>query len=124
MINIIYTKPSDMRYSTIGDYYDAIGGGEVYQVADLGSNDMNFLVAIHELIESHICRKRGIKEPDIMTWDLAHAESDDPGSEPGCIYGKEHKFAEKVEYMVMEELGISKESYEAALEAVIPLLPE
>lgn len=123
MINIIYTKPSDMRYSTIGDYFDVVGG-EVYQVADLGNNDMNFLVALHELIESHICKKRGINEPDILAWDLAHPESDDPGNEPGCIYGKEHKFAEKVEYMVLEELGITKEDYEAALEKVIPLLPE
>lgn len=124
MINIIYKNPKDMRYPTIGDFFHTECGAEQYEVANLGNNDMNFLVALHELVESHICRKRGISEPDIKAYDMAHPESDDPGGLPDCIYRKEHQFAEKIEYMVMKELGIKKEQYKKALDAVIQWLPE
>jgi hypothetical protein len=110
------------RYETVGDYWDDEGGVHV-RVSDVGNQDYEFLVAIHELIEQHLCRKRGIPEPEILAFDRAfEAEraagkwtDEEPGCDPRAPYRKEHLFAEVVERLVAQELGIDFDTYETAL---------
>jgi hypothetical protein len=54
--------PSLMRYVTTGDW-EIMGDLVSITVADYGMRDNNaFLVALHELVESFVCIKDGIKE--------------------------------------------------------------
>ena len=116
---VIETIPlHQQRYPTLGDYWvDAEGVQRVF-VSELGNPYMEFLVALHELIELTLCEKRGIPEPDIKAWDEAHPVSTNPGSEPGAPYFAEHKFAEKIEYSMAGELGIGWGDYEESCMAL------
>jgi hypothetical protein len=108
----------EQRYSTIGDYWED-GDTTHYRISELGNQYYETLILIHELVEWLLCQKKGIAEPDIKKWDEDHPDSDDPGSEPGCIYGDEHKFAELIENMICYKLGISWDDYNKALDSYI-----
>ena len=57
------------RYDTIGDYwYDKKSVLQV-RVTEMDKRS-EFLVLIHELIEQFLTEERGIKEEDIMNFDL------------------------------------------------------
>lgn len=141
MLNITaQTIPhSEQRYDTVGDYWrteitDEYHDGTVekhelldLRVSDLGNEDYEFLVLIHELIEEHLTRRRGIPEPVIKAFDeqfekeraqgLWTADAE-PGHDPRAPYRKEHLFAEKIELLVGLELGIDWPDYEKAIEAL------
>jgi hypothetical protein len=90
-------------------------------VSDMGNEDYHFLVAIHELIEGHLTRKRGIQEKDIAAFDIAfeskrvEGNTDEPGDDPGAPYKNEHRFAENIERMVAHELGVDWGKYSEAV---------
>jgi hypothetical protein len=62
MINIeIKTIPDKkQRYNTVGDYWIK-DGKEYIRVSDMNNWEYETLIALHELIEATLCRKRGIK---------------------------------------------------------------
>jgi hypothetical protein len=112
----------DQRYPTVGDYFtDERTGIRKLRISDMGNPDYEFLVALHELIESHLCAKHGIAESVITTFDLMfearraagkvplHAE---PGDDPGAPYYHQHGFATLVEKMVARELGVDWNHYD------------
>ena len=108
---------SEQRYVTLGDYY--VDNEELkFVITETGSDVYNKLVLIHELIEELMTSYRGIKEEDILKWDLQNDDSNDPGREEGCPYKQEHIFAEMVERMICCQLGIDWEMYENYLENV------
>lgn len=121
-IYIDTTPHSEQRYPTVGDYWRpsipkyALERLEV-RVSDLGNEDYEFLVAIHELIEEHLTRKRGISEEEITKFDMAYEASrtpesiDEPGDHPDAPYNKEHIFATHIERLVAEELGVDWDAY-------------
>ena len=106
---------SKVRYSTVGDFfYDDKGVLHIW-VADMGDDDMNFLVALHELIEEHLTKKRGITEQQIMNFDMMfederarglHTDDEEPGWDSRAPYKKEHSFAEAMERLMANELGV------------------
>lgn len=125
-----------MRYPTIGDYFrqriiDELYSGAVeaherlfVRIANLGNEDYEFLVAIHELIEEHLARKHGITEQQITDFDLQFEEwraqglvrlCVEPGHDLRCPYRAEHQFAEHIERLVAKELGVDWEAYEKAV---------
>jgi len=64
--------PSLMRYVTTGDW-EIIGDLVSITVADYGMRDENaFLVALHELVESFVCNKDGIKEKRVSDESTQH----------------------------------------------------
>src|SRR2546430_1283650 len=87
------------RYCTVGDYQDAPNGDRAIQVSEMNNSDYEFLVAIHEAIEQHLCLTRGVSEALITSFDKAYELKRLPGdhSEPGdssdAPYRKEHEFA-------------------------------
>jgi hypothetical protein len=104
---VIETKPKNlMRYVTAGDYFEVQKDNVFIDVCEQGNDDANFLISLHELIEWYLTKKRGIKEEDIMDFDLAHPDSLEPGDEKDSIYRREHRFAENIERLVAGELGI------------------
>jgi hypothetical protein len=88
------------------------------------NEDFEFLVYMHELIESHLCRKRGIPEPDIMNFDLNFEENrpkgntDEPGDSPYAPYHKEHLYATKIERTLAKELGVDWDEYEKTVNSL------
>lgn len=107
------------RYETVGDYWYE---GETLEmrVSEM-DDDYVFLVAIHELVESYLCKKRGISVESIDAFDKQFEEDriklnwgDDlePGNDPKAPYKKEHFFAEVIERMVANELKIDWQKYD------------
>jgi hypothetical protein len=68
-----------------------------------------FLIALHELVEAHLCLVRGIPQEEVDAFDLKVSNDNpdvEPGDEWGCPYREEHRFAMIVEHLVAHELGI------------------
>lgn len=110
--NIIPHKAQ--RYDTAGDYIDKGQAVREIFVSFMGNRDYEFLVLLHELIEQHLCLKRGISEESISDFDMSY-KGEDPGSSEKAPYHKEHMFALKIEDLVGTELGIDPVAYEKAL---------
>jgi hypothetical protein len=102
---------ADQRYPTIGDW---VFGGDALTIAvsDTGDPKMNFLIGLHEQIEAMLCLERGIPEPEVMAFDRAHPELDEPGADPRAPYHAEHVFAEQIERLVAARLGVDWTEYE------------
>lgn len=118
---VIKTIPkSEHRYPTVGDYWRDPDGTLQIRVSEMGNKDYEALVALHELIEIILTEKKGIKEPDIMAFDVQfekereeglHGEDDEPGEAPNSPYRKEHVLAECLERVVANELGVIWDEY-------------
>lgn len=106
-----------MRYVTAGDYQEKDGVVEI-KVFEQRNEDWNFLIALHELIEQHLCKKRGITNDQIDRFDFEYEKNRDPddldsepGDAPGCPYAKEHRFAMIMEQAMAHELGVDWNDY-------------
>lgn len=122
---VIDTIPhAAQRYDTIGDYSPDSMGGLHIKVSDLGNPDYEFLVAIHELAEAWLCRKRGISDDEITGFDVAFesarlsGDTSEPGDDPSAPYENEHCIATAVERLMCAALGIKWADYEAACRKV------
>ena len=116
------TIPHDQhRYPTYGDYLIDNKGKSHFMISDIGNEDMEFLCLIHELIEEHLTRRRGITEPTIKAFD-EQFESDGREGEPGeahdSPYRKEHIFAENIERLIALELGVDWAAYGEAVDGL------
>lgn len=123
-IKILTIPAAEQRYDTVGDYWwPSVERLEV-RVSELGNEDFNFLVAVHELIEAYLCKRRGISEPSITAFDIAfevrrekglESAEAEPGNSPTAPYRAEHRIATTIEYLVARELGVSWEEYDNAV---------
>lgn len=124
LVSIKAIPHSEQNYETCGDYATDEFGTLHITVSDFGNDDYAFLVAIHELVEAWLCRKRGISDELITAYDVSRETSRQPGdlSEPGddreCPYRFEHSIATAVERLMCAELGINWFDYEAACQRV------
>lgn len=90
-------------------------------VSDMGNDDYEFLVAIHEMIEAKLCEKAGISDEAITAFDVKFeserkaGDVSEPGDEPTAPYARQHCIATAVERLMCAELGISWFDYEAAV---------
>jgi len=116
-INIGIIPHNEHRYETVGDYWYPSSSKMEVRISDMQNEDYEFLVLMHELIEAHLCRKRGIEEPAIKVFDETFeanrkpGNTDEPGFDPTAPYFKEHCFATFIETQLAEELGIDWEEY-------------
>lgn len=121
--NIVTIPNSKQRYPTVGDYFDEKDTTNVF-ISDMKNEDYEFLVALHEMIECYLTKKRGISEQDITEFDMQferereeglHELEDEPGFAVDAPYLKEHAFATLIERQVADELGIDWEDYERTI---------
>lgn len=120
---VIETIPHDQqRYPTIGDYWWEPDGTLQIRVSDTGNWKYDACVVLHEFLEVHLCKDRGISEPDIMAFDKAFEgnrqpgdDDSEPGDDPKAPYGLEHRFAENLERLFAAELGVNWNQYDADL---------
>ena len=98
--------PSLMRYVTTGDW-EIVGDHVILPVVDYGMREDNaFLVALHELVESFLCIKAGIKEEDVSKFDITNCDLEEPGDSSLAPYHEQHKVATQVEKIVCEAIGL------------------
>ena len=86
-----------------------------FQVMDLGNDDYEFLIFIHELIEWRLTQKHGVAEEDITAFDKKHLDTNEPGYLKEAPYHKEHMAAEAIERIVATLLGVEWNDYEEAI---------
>lgn len=135
-INIKTIPHKAQIYPTVGDwtYKDeqvetnfmgaATGKGLALtvMVSEMGRNDYEFLVAVHELIEAYLCWKCGITDQQVTNFDewfeheRAVGNTDEPGDAVNAPYRHEHFFATTVERMLAHELGVDWQAYEKRIE--------
>ena len=110
------------RYETPGDW---IPGRPARMIASrLNNADFEFLVLFHELIEHELCKKRGIKDREVVAFDKIfeknrekglNGHSEEPGDDPRSPYRREHKFALKLERLMAKQLGVNWKEYNTTL---------
>lgn len=115
------------RYPTVGDWTNSEDMTQRnIAVTEMGNVDYEFLVALHEMIEQHLCLKRGITMQQVDKFDLLfeaerkdgmHGISAEPGDDERAPYRREHRLATMVEQLVAYELGIDWETYQKACAA-------
>lgn len=116
-------KHDHQRYPTVGDYTEA-HGTVMFTISDMGNEEYESLVLIHELVEYLLVKKRGIAISTIDTFDRQFetvrpaGNTDEPGDHVNCPYRDEHRFAENIERQVCAALGIHWKDYDAAVRAL------
>lgn len=125
----IKTLPNDkMRIpGGVGDYwYDNEGVLQV-RVVDMGNEFMEKSVAVHELIEEALTKRRGLSEPEIQAFDDYYDQRQkmglvpkdtEPGHDPAAPYRNEHCFAESVEMAMFALAGVSWKEYEDKINSI------
>lgn len=108
-----------MKYRTVGDYwFDKEEDAAYIVVAEELGDDMAFMVAAHELVESYLTKKRGVTDEEITAFDeefekaRVPGDESEPGDSPQAPYHIEHGFATSVERMLCAALGINWQDYE------------
>lgn len=122
---IIETIPHEsQRYPTVGDWFEDADGALHIKVSDMGNDDYALLVAIHEIHEFWLCKKRGITDEVVTAFDVQfekdreagiHGENDEPGDHPDAPYRKEHFFATTLERAFALEMGVDWNEYDKAV---------
>jgi hypothetical protein len=122
----IYCKTiphSEHRYPTVGDYWETDDSIEV-RVSDLGNPVMEAAIKIHEIVELALLKNRNVILSITDDFDIQfeqerslgkHAPDDEPGDDPRCPYGPEHRFAENIERLFIERAGIRWDDYAARM---------
>lgn len=114
-INIETIDHKCQPYDTVGMWTNLSDETKI-TVSDMRNDDYAFCVAVHELLEAYLCRKRGITTEDVDSFDLNFKGDGEPGDDPAAPYRKEHFFSTTVERMVAAELGVDWQKYEDAIE--------
>jgi hypothetical protein len=109
------------RYATLGDYYEDENGMLHFKISDTGNDTFNKVILVHELVEQLLVEVQGIKEPDILKFDLwvedeikagRYPEDGEPGDHPLSPYRKQHDFAMNIERQIMNFLNIDFKDYD------------
>jgi len=115
-IRILSTPQEKIRASQMGDWWLFNDDTYVVHVLETLTPEAQLAVAIHELVEAVLCRKHGVREDQVCSFDEhyeaerqegKHAEDDEPGDHSLAPYRKEHQDATFVERAVCHALGIS-----------------
>lgn len=121
---VIESVPHDQqRYPTVGDWTFA-DNGQLHVTVSHTRDDFDFLIGIHEAVEAWLCKKRGITDEDVTTFDVAFekdrpaGDTREPGDDPAAPYRREHRFASSIERRIAVELGIDWIAYEKAVNAL------
>lgn len=122
-ISIKVIPHDQQRYPTVGDYWLNPDGSLEIRVSESGNWKYDALVAVHELIEVLQTESAGIKEPESMAFDQLFEREceagqhgdEEPGDDPRAPYREQHIFAECVERLLAQRLGVNWSEYDVAL---------
>jgi hypothetical protein len=119
---LIETIPHERnRNGQVGDYQFMPDGTLYITVSEMGNANMEWLVALHEMIEQHLALNDGITEEQITAWDefyekkremnLVDINSED-GFATDCIYKKYHTIATGIELILAAQLKVDWIEYD------------
>ncbi|MDE2015972.1 MAG: hypothetical protein KGJ89_05100 [Patescibacteria group bacterium] len=113
LIDII--KHKHQRYNTCGDWFR---DGEFLRirVSQMLNPDYEFLIALHELVETYLSGKHGITEEEVDAFDINWKGEGEPGDCPEAPYYKEHRIATLIEKAMAETLGVDWTEYGNAID--------
>lgn len=109
------------RYPTIGDWQWKNEKLTV-RVSEMNNWEHELLVAVHELVESYLCRMDGVPECLVGKFDRQFekqrkaGDNREPGEQKDCPYREQHLMAEHIEHSLCEVLGVKWKDYIRALE--------
>ena len=92
-----------IRNQGVGDYKQKKKHLEVLVSNELEEDEM-LGVALHELVEALLVKKRGIRFREINRFDKKNINHCEPGNKRNAPYHKEHKFAGGLERSFLREL--------------------
>lgn len=115
------------RYDTCGDWITKRGKLQEIRVSDMKNEDYAFAIAIHEAIEAWLCLKNGIGQVEVDNFDKSYENArvkgiaarcgcrptgvSEPGNDKHAPYGKYHRFATKIEKLIIAAMGIKWKTY-------------
>jgi hypothetical protein len=114
----------DHRYDTCGDWYrDGMIPGEGVlriRVSFLQDWRSELCVAVHELIEAALCAHDGVSQQQVddFDMDLSNKNLKEPGASTQAPYHQQHSFAEGVERLLVDRLGLKWAEYESTIAAL------
>ena len=127
IFNISQVPQRKLRYVTVGDWIP--GKPAQIRVSRMKDQRYVFLVALHEMIEYELCKMHGIKDREVVAFDVnfeaerrmnLHPVDAEPGDHPKAPYRREHEFATMIEMMVAQKLGVSWSDYEKTVLSLGP----
>lgn len=104
-IRIEFVPPEKLRYDSLGDWFfkdDEL----IIQVASMGTEEEQFLVALHELVEVRLCMLRGITQEQVDEFDFAYKGDEEPGDQADAPYRAEHRQAMIIEILMANFMGL------------------
>lgn len=112
MKTIVETIPgSQMRYKTAGDYWLDPDGTLQIKVVSLPSEKEEFLIALHEFVESWLVVFKKIPIKSIDRFDMDFKGKGEPGDDKKAPYYKQHQIATQVERILADHLKINWDKY-------------
>ena len=120
-VNVEVIPQAKQRYATLGDYWTVPGtvDMDIYKISDMKNEAYHTAILVHELVEYELCKKRGLREKDIMAFDMWFEKQGlkgEPGDHTRCPYKNEHAAATDVEKAVIQAFGLRWKDYERACE--------
>jgi hypothetical protein len=111
---MIETIPHEsQRYPTCGDWlFDTEGNLNIY-VSEMGCEESEVAVGVHEMREALSCRRDGIKEEDVSAFDIQfekeravgkHSVEAEPGNDERAPYYKQHQTATFAERAFLDHI--------------------
>lgn len=115
-------------YPTVGGYNFDESGVLTITVSDMGNSKYEFLVAIHEVIESMLALFKGIDyrlidNHDILFEEMRHSfptlvGDSEPGDNDAAPYYHEHNMATRVERWLADSIGVDWVEYEKKINSL------
>jgi hypothetical protein len=118
-IKINFINHNDQVYETCGDFNLTPDGDLEVRISKLGNPTWELAIAVHELIEQHLCTLAGINFKDIDNFDIAYEYcrknemplgcgcpiQEEPGMDEHAPYHSQHVFATELERQFVDEAG-------------------
>jgi hypothetical protein len=123
-IHVETIRHDEQRYPTCGDYWTDEAGVRQFRISNLSNGDYEFLITIHEMIESYLCQRKGTADADIDAFDLEYeqrrqpGDNSEPGDDPEAPYYWEHGFATLIERILARHMGIAWSTYDEAVNSL------
>lgn len=107
------------RYDTVGDWVYGNQPGEFHvTVSNMGNRDYEFCVAIHELVEAYLLRRRGVTQRQVDEFDnnfeqkRSKEDISEPGDSSDAPYKQEHFLATTIERIIAQALELDWKTYD------------
>ena len=107
-IHISFVPKAEMRYDTLGDWEMEDGDLFINVAEESGDEDDQILIAMHELVEAILCRKHGMTQEQVDTFDMGPimlSYGQEPGDHPDAPYRTEHRQAMLIEHLLANFMG-------------------